>query len=80
MRVRFVYGVGEIGVDDDAIHVAHDEQRRVLQVGSILQQLIVGFVEIGVLAFVLPAEEAFLPDISPAMTALLLVGAGLESE
>ena len=55
--------VGEIGMDDNAIDVRDDQQRRILQRLTILQELLIGFIEIGVLAFVFPREETFLPHI-----------------
>jgi hypothetical protein len=54
---RALAGVGEVGVDDDAIDVAHDEQRRILQRLTILQQLLIGFIEVGVFALIFQREE-----------------------
>ena len=45
-----------------------------------LQELLVGGVEVLVLALVLPAEEAALPDVGPAVAAAALRGAPLEGE
>ena len=85
--VRLFGGVGEVGVDDDALHVADDEQRRVEEGLAILEELGVGLVEVGVLAFVLPRKMAHLPDVGPAsplrtfgVPAGRLAGARLESE
>jgi len=38
-----------------------------------LEQLLIGFIQVGVLAFVLPSEKAFFPDIGIAVAALLLI-------
>jgi hypothetical protein len=77
-REHLLHRVGEVGMDRDLLHVGHDEQGRVLQALAVLQQLLVGFGEVGVFALVLPGEKAALPDIGPALAAALLVGAGLE--
>jgi len=53
-------------MDDDLLDVGDDKQRRVLERLAVLEQLLIGLVEIGVRAFVLPGEEALLPDIRPA--------------
>ena len=71
-RGHRVDGVGEVGMNDDAIHVAHDQQRRVLQIQSVLQQLTVRLVEIGVFAFILPAKVTTLENIGKPMAAVLL--------
>ena len=48
--------VDEVRVDDNAVGVADDEQRRVLQRLAILEELLVGRVEVGVEALVLPVD------------------------
>jgi len=42
--------------------------------------LLIGFGEVGVRAFVLPGEGALFPDVGPALAAALLVGAFLEGQ
>ena len=71
---------GEVGVDHDAVHVADDQQRRVLQGLAVLEELLVGRVEVLVLALVLPGEVAPLPDVGPAVAAAVLRRALLEGE
>ena len=73
-------GVGEVGVDLEAVHVAHDQERRVLQDFAVLEELLVGGVEVLVLALVLPGEEALLPDVGPALAAALLARPILEGK
>ena len=74
------YAGGEVGVDHEAVHVAYDEQRRVLEGLGVLEELGVGGVEVLVLALVFPAEEALLPDVGPAVGAVGLGGAAFEGE
>jgi hypothetical protein len=71
--------VRPIGVDDDPLHVGHDEVGRVLQVQGVGLELAQGGVQVLVLALVLPAEAALAPDIGPAVTAADLLGAALEA-
>ena len=73
-------GVGEVGVDDDAVDVADHEERRVLEALAVLEELLVGAGEVGVLALVLPGEAAALPDIGPALAAALAISTRLEGE
>ena len=73
-------GVGEVRADDNPFHVAHDHERRVLKCLGIAQELLVGGVEVLVLALVLPAEEALLPDVGKAVAAGVLLRAALEGE
>ena len=60
--------------------ITHHQQRRVQQIRSVLQQLPVGFIEIGVLAFVFPAEIAALENIGEALAAVLLGDAIFKGE
>src|SRR5690606_25789277 len=46
----------------------------------ILLELLVGFVQVGVFAFVFPGEIATLPHVGPALPATELVGTGFEGE
>jgi hypothetical protein len=45
-------GVGEVGVHLDGLDIAHDQERGILQRLAIAQKLLVGAVEVGVLALV----------------------------
>ena len=77
--VPFRNGVGPIGADHDALHVARHQQRRVLQRAGILQELAMGSIEVLVLALVLPREPAAAPHVSPSLAAAGLGGALLKS-
>lgn len=57
-------GVGEVGVDLEAVEVADDEQGRIFEGGAVLVELFAGLGEIFAFAFVFPAEEIFFPDIA----------------
>ena len=57
--------VGEVGVDLEALQVADNQEGRVFQGLAILEQLLVGGGEVLVLALILPAEVAALPDVRP---------------
>ena len=50
----------------ETIKVADDEQRRVLQIFTILKQLLIGRVQILVLAFVFPGEKTAHPNVGKA--------------
>src|SRR6185503_4560213 len=78
--INFLYCRGEVRMDDDAIHVANDEQGRVFKRLAVLQKLIISGVEVLMLPLVLPSEVSALPHISPALAAAVLVRAALESE
>jgi len=67
-------------VDDDLLHVRDDQQRRIQQRFTVLEQLLVSLIEVFVLAFVLPAKVALLPHIGPTLPAALLGGARLKGE
>ena len=71
-------GVGEVRVDDDALEIGDDQQRRVQQRLAVLQELAIGLVQVGVLSLVLPGEVAHLPDVGPPVAAGRLARAGLE--
>ena len=71
-------GVGEIGVNDDALNVAHDEQGRIQEGFAILQELLVGVVQVCALAFVFPREKIFFPHICKAVAAVAFGGESLE--
>ena len=63
------YGLGEIGVDDDSVQVADDEYRRAGERVAVQEKLVIGVVQILVLALVFPAEEILFPDIGEAIAA-----------
>ena len=69
---------GEVGVDLEAIEVADHEERRVLQGLAILEQLLIGGLQVLVLAFILPAEPGLHPDVGPALAAVGFLDALLE--
>src|SRR5690606_34300406 len=79
-RGRLLYCVREVGVNDDALHIGDDEQRRVKQRLAVLEKLLVSRVEVGVFALILPGEKALLPHVGPALIARLLRRARLEGE
>src|ERR1035437_7648577 len=82
-QVELVYPGGrvvEVSVDADDVHVAHDQQRRVVEVGAVFEKLVIGGAEVFVPALVFPAEEVLLPNVGPAVAAALFGGAALEGE
>ena len=68
-------GVGEIGVDYDSVQVADDEEERVGERVAVQEKLVIGVVQILVLALVFPAEEILFPYIGEAIAAAVLFGA-----
>ena len=81
-QVELVFPLGrgrEVGMDLEAVHVADDQQRRILQVLAVAKELVVGFLQVFVLAFVFPAEVAAHPHVGPAVAAFGLLNALLES-
>ena len=78
--VRDGDGLGEIGVDDDAVQVADDEDGRTGEGVAVEEELIVSVVQILVLAFVFPAEEILFPDIGEAIAAAVLFRALFKTE
>ena len=56
----------EVGMDLEPVHVADDEQGRVVERFTVAQELIVGSVEVLVLSLVLPGEVSLFPNIGPA--------------
>jgi hypothetical protein len=78
--MHLLHRVGEVGVDADAVHVGHDQQRRVFERDAILQELRKGFVEVLSRPLIFPGEMALAPDIGPTIAATRLVGPFLERE
>lgn len=66
-------GGGEVGVDFEAVEVADDEERRVAEVLAIVVDLLVGGLEVLVLALVLPGEVVAEPDVGEAFATVDLV-------
>ena len=67
-------------MDDNLIEIARHQQRRVFERLAILEQLLVGVVEVGVPTLVFPGEVAALPDIGPALATALRADARLKGE
>ena len=72
--------VVEVGADADDVHVAHHQQRRVVEVGAVFEKLVIGGVEVFVPAFVFPAKEVLLPNVGPAVSAAVFGRTSLEGE
>ena len=66
--VNFRNAVGPVGMNSKPIHIAHDQQRWVLQRERVLLKLGEGSVEVFPLALVLPAEMIPLPCVRPTFT------------
>jgi len=73
-------GLGEIRADDDAVQVADDEEGRTGEGVAVEEELVIGVVQILVLALVFPAEEIFFPDIGEAIAAAMLFCALFKAE
>ena len=71
--------IGVVGVHLEAIEVADYELGRVLQVFAILEQLLIGRVQVLVFAFVFPGKEPAHPDVGEAAASGRLGNAFLES-
>nr|WP_205240177.1 hypothetical protein [Desulfoprunum benzoelyticum] len=56
-------------MDDDALPITDDQQRRVVEMEGVVGELLEGAVEIPAGLLVLPAETAALPDIGPTVAA-----------
>jgi hypothetical protein len=65
-------------VDLEPVEVADDQERRVLQGLAVPLELLIGGLEVAVLALVLPAELLLQPDVGPALLAVGRVDALLE--
>src|ERR1035437_9367390 len=82
-QVELVYPGGrvvEVGVDADDVHVAHDQQLWVVEVGAVFEKLVVGNIEVFVPAFVFPAKEVLFPNGGPAVSAAVFGRALLKGE
>ena len=72
VELEFVFRrrlVGPARLDAEDMRVAGDMQRRIFERGGVVSQLFERLVEIALLLFVLPGEEALLPDIGPSFAA-----------
>jgi hypothetical protein len=69
---------GKVGVDFETVEIRDDEERRVLQVLPVEEELLIGLEQAAALAFVFPGEVALPPDVGPALAAAGLVDAALE--
>jgi hypothetical protein len=65
-------------VDLDPVEIGDHEERWVLEGVLVVDELAVGGPQVLALALVLPGEEALLPDIGEAVTAVELLGPLLE--
>ena len=72
--------IGEINMDFQVAGIARDEQRRIVERLTVLQELFVSLGEVGPSALVFESEEAALPHIGPTSAAALLGGAFFEGE
>ncbi|HUE69685.1 MAG TPA: hypothetical protein VMP01_02255 [Pirellulaceae bacterium] len=66
-------------MDLEAIEVADDQERRVIQPLAVLEELLVGRLQIPVLSLILPAEVPLHPYVRPALPAFGLADAPLEA-
>jgi len=72
--------VGKIGMDDNTVKVAKYEQWRILEGITIEEELVIGGVQVLMLALVLPTEETLLPDIRETFSTAMLGDAALKTE
>ena len=70
-----LHGAVEVRFDDVAVKIADDEQRRIQERFTVAEQLLVGFIEIFLFAFVFPGEAALFPHVGKAAF-LRLAGVG----
>ncbi len=54
-------------MDLDPLDIADDQERRVLEVLTVVEELLVGGLQVRPLALVLPGEEAALSDVGEAV-------------
>src|SRR5262245_3317477 len=64
--MHLLHGAREVGVNLKVVYVADDKKRRVLQRLAILEELLVCFRQVPLLALVLPREVLALPHIGEA--------------
>ncbi|MBA3641043.1 MAG: zinc ribbon domain-containing protein [Chloroflexota bacterium] len=73
-------GIRKMGMHDDPIRIARDEQRWVFQCTKVEQELPIGSAKIAIESLILPSEEALLPYIRPAFAPGRLRGTAFKSE
>ena len=78
--VDLLHRVRPVGVDAEPVHVADDQQRRIVERNGILLELGEGAVEVLLLALIFPSKAFLAPDIRPAFTAAGLRCTLLESK
>src|SRR5208337_1933275 len=61
---------GEVGMNLEPLKVTHHKERRIFQVLTIFEELLIRDMKVFVLALVLPTKAAALPDIRKALLAL----------
>ena len=71
---------GEVGVDLKALEVADDEEGRVCQLFTVVVELLIGLLEVFVLALVFPGEVVAEPDVGKAFAAARFADVLFESE
>src|SRR5689334_3428967 len=72
-------GVREICVDLDAVHVGHDEKRRIFERRGISLKLRESGIEVFMFSFVLPRETLVPPNVCPTVAAAGFLRAALEA-
>ena len=80
MCENLVDRVGPVRMDANAVHVRHDQQRRIIKRNGILLELQERLVEILALALVFPGKTVLAPHIGPAIATGSFAGALLEGE
>lgn len=63
----------------EGVEVAGDEQGRVVQIVFVQKELVIGRLEVGMSALLLPGEESLVPHIGPAPAAAGLLRAALKA-
>jgi hypothetical protein len=66
--------------DEVAVGVGGDEEGGIAEGFAVEEELLVGFVEVVVSAFVFPDEFVFVPDVGTAAIAAYFIGGGFEGE
>lgn len=67
-------------MDDDGLEVADDQQGWVFQRLTVLQELLISPVEVGMFPLVFQGKVAPIPDIGKALTTIGLAGVGLKAK
>lgn len=83
IEIEFVFlrrVAGKVRVNLEAIEIAHDQERRIVERLAIAKELLVRGVEVLVLPLVFPAELLIEPDIGPTLAIVGRVDAFLKRE